>query len=66
MVVQGSVTTIRDVSLGDISHTDDHQDPSSQVVGNSFNMSATNSVLPEQNQTLQFNGTVSQEKLPLN
>ena len=63
MVVQGSVTTIRDVSLGDISHTDD---PSSQVVGNSFNMSATNSVLPEQNQTLQFNGTVSQEKLPLN
>ncbi len=66
MVVQGSVTTIRDASLGDISHTDDHQDPSSQVVGNSFNMSATNSVLPEQNQTLQFNGTVSQEKLPLN
>ncbi len=64
MVVQGNVTTIRDASLGDISHTNIHQDPSSQVARNSFNISATNSVLPEQNQTQQLNGTVSQEKLP--
>lgn len=60
----GNATTIRDASLGGISHTVIHQDPSSQVAGNSFNISATKNILPEQNQTLQLNGTVSQEKLP--
>lgn len=64
MVVQGNVITTRDASLGGISHTDNHQDISSQVAGNSFKMSATNSVLPEQSQTLQLNNTVSQQKLP--
>lgn len=65
MVVQGNVITIRDASLGDISHTDIHQDPHGQVAGNSFNISATNTdVLSEQHQTRQLNGKMSQEQLP--
>ena len=63
MAVQGNVTTLRGASLGDISHTDIHQDPSSRVAGNNFNISPTNSMLDD-NQTQQLNGTVLQEKLP--
>ncbi len=59
--MQGSVGTIKDASLGGISHTEIHQDPSGQVAGN---ISARNNVLPEQRQTLQLNGTVPQQKLP--
>ncbi|KAL0042962.1 hypothetical protein WJX79_005288 [Trebouxia sp. C0005] len=61
----GSVTTIRDASLGD-GHTEIYQDPrpSSQVAGNSFTISVTNTLLPEQSQTPQLNGTVLQQKLP--
>lgn len=67
--MQGNATTIRDASLGEISlvpaqHIDIHQDPSSPVARSSYNISAANSVLPEQSQTLQL-GTASCQKLPV-
>lgn len=67
--MQGNATTIRDASLGEISlvpaqHTEIHQDPSSPVARSSYNISAANSVLPEQSQTLQL-GIASCQKLPV-
>lgn len=56
----GSVITIRDASLGDVSQTEVYQDTSGQVAGK---ISATNSVLPEQRLTLQLDERVSQQKL---
>ncbi|DBA85600.1 hypothetical protein WJX77_011624 [Trebouxia sp. C0004] len=65
----GTATTIRDAKLSEMSllpaqHTGIYQDPSSQVAENSFNISATDSLLPGQSQTPQLNGTASRQKLP--